>query len=141
MQKSEKAAGSLCKTGALILYALPVIFLVAAYFLMTVTSEDMLQGAGLGSGYIERFFQAFRYNSRLGDMYAWPAIRGFDYQFGFGLPDAFLRAADVLMGTAVVYLAAVLVLGGRPKLLLKDGTVFCLTAARFSLPFRIYTII
>lgn len=117
--------GKMNKTLTAVLYVLPVIFLIITYFCMTVTTEDMFQYAGVKSDYTFGFTQAFKYNSRLSDMYAWTIIRGFDYQFKFGFPDTLFRTVDVLSAVGIVLMITWVILGKRPRLRLPDGAVFC----------------
>lgn len=66
---------------------------------------------------------AFNHSARLADMYAWASINFFDYTFQFG-PDIILRIIDVILAFFTFYLATYLALGHRPKLQLKDATIF-----------------
>lgn len=108
---------------SIIFYALPILFLVACYFLMTVTGEDIWQGAGLKSQYLSRAVDAFRYSARLSDMYAWGVIGTFDYTYSFGL-DTVFRALDVLMGFGIVYIISYIGIGRRLKFRIGDALVF-----------------
>lgn len=109
-----------------ILYALPVAFFVACYFLMTVWGEDIIQGAGTAPDIWNDLTGAFQHNSRLSDMYAWTVINFFDFQYSFGV-DTIFRLIDVVMATGIIYLMTSLVLGRWPKLKLKDALVFALS--------------
>ncbi len=106
-----------------ILYALPVLFLTSCYFLMSVTGEDLLQGAGLKENYLSGAEMAFEYNARLSDMYAWMVIRFFDYRFSFGI-DTIFRTLDVLMGTGIIYIIAYVSIGRRLRMRISDALVF-----------------
>ena len=111
------------------LYALPILFFFISYFLITTSGEDIWQGAhnfrsGLVISPIDDAINAFNYNSRITDMYAWTVIDFFDYQFAFG-PDTIFRLIDVVMSSLVFYLATYIILGRRPKLQLRDAGVFC----------------
>lgn len=110
-------------------YALPIIFSFLTAFLITTSGEDNFQGAGsLTNGATINVIQdaenAFEFNSRITDVYAWSTIDFYDYQFKFG-PDIFLRLIDITMFTAVFYLSAYLVLNHKPKLIIKDALIFC----------------
>ena len=114
---------------ATVLYALPVLFFVISYFLITTSGEDIWQGAGnfrtgLVISPLEDAKNAFLFDSRITDMYAWTVIDFFDYQFCFG-PDLIFRLIDVAMAIATFYCATYLALGYRPKLIIKDALVFC----------------
>lgn len=117
------------KIFACILYILPVLFFVVSYFLITTSGEDIWQGAnnfraGAALDPWQDALNAFRFNSRITDMYAWAVIDFFDYQFAFG-PDIVFRLVDVAAISTVFYLATYLILGRRPRLVLKDALVFC----------------
>lgn len=114
---------------SLLLYALPVIFFIISYFFITTSGEDIHQGAGnLANGIainsLDDAISAFKFNSRLTDMYAWSVIDFFDYQFSFGL-DTIFRLIDVAAISFTFYLATYLILGRKPKLLIKDALIFC----------------
>lgn len=108
-----------------ILYALPVVFFAACYFLMTVWGEDIIQGAGTAPDIWNDITGAFQHNSRLSDMYAWTVINFFDFQYSFGV-DTIFRLIDAAMATGIIYLLASLVLGRKLRLQLKDALVFAL---------------
>lgn len=108
-----------------VLYALPVVFFVVCYFLMTVWGEDIIQGAGTTPDVWNDLTGAFEHNSRLSDMYAWTVINFFDFQYSFGV-DTIFRLIDVAMATSIIYLLVSIILGRWPKLKLKDGLVFAL---------------
>ena len=119
----------------ILLYALPIIFSLLTVFLITTSGEDNFQGAGrLSNGaeinVIQDAQNAFNYNSRLTDVYAWSVIDFYDNQFQFG-PDIIFRLIDVVMITAVFYLATYLILDRKPKLELKDASIFCATFILF----------
>ena len=112
-----------------LLYALPIIFSLLTVFLITTSGEDNFQGAGnfrngATINVIEDAKNAFNYNSRLTDVYAWSVIDFYDNQFQFG-PDLIFRLIDVIMITAVFYLSTYLILNRKPKLQIKDALVFC----------------
>ena len=113
----------------LFLYALPIVFSFFTAFLITASGEDIFQGAGnlANGGNIDvagDASAAFALSSRITDMYAWPVIDFYDYQFSFG-PDIIFRLIDVAMLSAVFYFSTYLILGRKPKLRLKDALVFC----------------
>ncbi|MBR3230834.1 GtrA family protein [Candidatus Saccharibacteria bacterium] len=117
------------KIFAAILYSLPVIFFIVSFFLITTSGEDIFQGAnslrtGATLNPIGDAINAFHYNSRITDMYAWSVIDFFDYQFSFG-PDIIFRTIDVLLASAVFYFATYIVLDRKPKLALKDALIYC----------------
>lgn len=112
-----------------LLYALPVIFSLLTVFLITTSGEDNFQGAGnLNNGteidILQDAKNAFNYNSRLTDVYAWTVIDFYDHQFQFD-PDIILRLIDVVAITAVFYLSTYLILNHKPRPILKDALVFC----------------
>lgn len=111
------------------LYALPIIFSLFTVLLITTSGEDNFQGAGnLNNGVEINVLQdasnAFNYNSRLTDVYAWTVIDFYDNQFQFG-PDTVFRLIDVIMISAAFYLTTYLILNRKPKLQLKDALIFC----------------
>jgi len=110
---------------SIMMYLIPAIFLTSCYFLMTVTGEDILQGAGGKGNFLMGAADAFRYNARLSDMYAWAVIRIFDFQYKFGA-DTFVRIADVFMGLGIIYMIVYTALGRVAQLKIKDATVFLL---------------
>lgn len=105
------------------LYIIPIVFLIVTYVFMTVAAEDIYQGAGTGSGFFQAAVDAFHYDSRISDMYAWTVIRAFDYQFSFGI-DTIFRLINVLLSFGIIYMITALILGRRPGLRLGDGAVF-----------------
>ena len=112
----------------IILYSLPILFFVVSYFVMTVSGEDIWQGAGnwrnnVAIDVVADAKEAFEHNGRLTDMYAWTAIDFFDYQFNFGL-DTIFRLLDVVMAGGVFYLMSVMVLGRKLKIEVKDALLF-----------------
>lgn len=114
---------------ATLLYTLPVIFFIVSYFLITTSGEDIFQGAnnyriGTPLNPIGDAVNAFNFNSRITDMYAWSVIDYYDYQFQFG-PDTFFRLIDVLISCGVFYTATYIILKRRPRLIVKDSLVFC----------------
>lgn len=119
MKKEKWGSRSL----GIILYVIPIIFLAVTYILMTVAAEDIFQGAGTDSDFISGALNAFRYDSRFSDMYAWSVIRAFDYQFSFGI-DTLFRLIDVAISGGIIYIITMLILARRPGLRLKDGAVF-----------------
>ena len=111
------------------LYALPIIFSIFSVFLITTSGEDNFQGAnnfsnGVTINTIQDAKNAFEFNSRITDTYAWTAIDFYDYQFKFG-PDTFLRLIDIAMFSTVFYLSTYLILSRKPKLFIKDALIFC----------------
>ncbi|MBQ3347985.1 GtrA family protein [Candidatus Saccharibacteria bacterium] len=114
---------------ACLLYLLPIIFAFTTAFLITTSGEDIHQGAGnLTNGtaidVATDAANAFNFNSRLTDMYAWSVIDFYDYQYQFG-PDTIFRLIDVAMITAVFYFATYLILNRKPRLQIKDALIFC----------------
>lgn len=112
----------------ILIYAIPVIFFIVSYFLLTASGEDIFQGAGnFANGNsinpIADAAQAFLFNSRITDMYAWSVIDFYDYQFSFGV-DTIFRIIDVLITIAVFYVSTYLILDRRPKLEIKDALIF-----------------
>lgn len=105
------------------LYIIPALFFIFSYFFMTVTGEDIFQGANIKSGFLEGMVNAFRYNARLSDMYAWGAIRFFDYQYSFGI-DTVFRIIDVILALGIVYLISMLIVGRKLRFELRDALVF-----------------
>lgn len=119
------------KITAIILYLLPILFFIVSYFLITTSGEDIFQGAnnfrtGAELNPLQDAINAFSYNSRITDMYAWTVIDFFDYQFAFG-PDLIFRLIDVVLASAVFYFTTYLILNHKPKLLIKDALIFCAT--------------
>ena len=117
------------KAFSCLLYVLPIIFSLLTVFLITTSGEDNFQGAGnLNNGAEINVLQdaknAFNYNSRLTDVYAWTIIDFYDNQFQFG-PDTILRLIDVTMISIVFYLITYIILNRKPKLQLKDALIFC----------------
>ena len=120
---------------SILLYLIPILFFVVTCFLITTSGEDNFQGAGnWRNGFevnpIGDAVNAFNFNSRITDMYAWPIIDFYDYQFQFG-PDTILRLLDVAITVAVFYFATYIILGRKPKLIIKDALVFCATFVCF----------
>ena len=116
---------------ATILYILPILFSFLTVFLITTSGEDNFQGAGnLANGVeidvTQDAINAFNYNSRITDVYAWSVIDFYDHQYAFSW-DTVLRLIDVVAISAVFFLATYIILGRKPKLLIKDSLVFCLT--------------
>ncbi len=105
------------------LYILPVLFFAVTYFLQTVSSEDIYQGAGQPVSIINDIIAAFNWNARLGDMYAWSAINFFDYTYEFGV-DTIFRLLDLVMVFAIFFLITTFALGRRPKWKIQDALVF-----------------
>lgn len=66
---------------------------------------------------------AFNHSARLADMYAWSSINFFDYTFQFG-PDTIFRLLDVVLAFFTFYLTTFVALGRKPRLELKDASVF-----------------
>ncbi|MBR3263654.1 hypothetical protein IKF94_00200 [Candidatus Saccharibacteria bacterium] len=123
------------KIFSIILYLLPILFFIVSYFLITTSGEDIFQGAGnLQNGtkisVIEDAKNAFDFNSRVTDVYAWSVIDFYDYQYNFGI-DTIFRIIDVALAAIVFYLATYLILNRRPKLIIKDALIFCATFIAF----------
>ncbi|MBQ1373186.1 hypothetical protein IIY66_00060 [Candidatus Saccharibacteria bacterium] len=117
------------KALVIFLYSLPILFSLFTFLFITTSGEDIFQGAGNLSNHVDIDVaqdakNAFEFNSRITDIYAWTAIDFYDYQFKFG-PDTILRIIDIVMVNAVFYLSTYLILSHKPKLLLKDALVFC----------------
>lgn len=108
---------------SVILYALPVLFFTICYFLVVTSGEDIFQGANSMPDIIGDSIAAFNHSARLADMYAWSTINFFDYTFQFG-PDIIFRIIDIALGFLTFYLTAFIALGRRPRLELKDATIF-----------------
>lgn len=111
-----------------LLYGLPILFFVVAYFGITVSGEDIFQGAGNYSNntqidVVSDAKNAFSHNGRLTDVYAWTVIDFFDYQFRFG-PDVIFRLLDVLMAVGIFYMISLIVLNRRPELKIRDALVY-----------------
>lgn len=113
----------LSKLLSLALYLIPVIFFTVCYFLIITSGEDIYQGANTAPDIIGDAIDAYRYNSRLSDMYAWSVINFFDYRFSFGV-DTVFRLADVIMATAIIYIMTYFSLGHRPRLNVSDASWF-----------------
>ena len=116
---------------AIILYLLPILFFIVSYFLITTSGEDVHQGAGSLRNGIELnatddMANAFKHSGRITDMYAWSVIDLYDYQYQFGI-DTLFRIIDVILISSSFYLATSIILGRRPKLIIKDALVFCST--------------
>lgn len=114
---------------SIILYLLPVVFAFTTAFFITTSCEDNFQGAGnLRNGaeinILTDTTNAFKFNSRITDMYAWSVIDFYDYQFEFGI-DIILRVIDIFIIIGVFYLATYLILNRKPKLMIKDAIAFC----------------
>ena len=128
MKESQK--NTKCnKLISLLFYLLPIIFFIISYFLITTSGEDIHQGAGnLSNGAtlapLQDASNAFNHSGRITDMYAWVVIDLFDYQFSFGI-DTIFRLFDVFLISASLYLSTYIVLGRRPKLLIRDSLTFC----------------
>lgn len=109
----------------LLLYVFPIIFLITTYLFMTVSAEDVLQGAGTRGSVLYALNWAFDYNARLSDMYAYAVINRFDYQYAFGI-DTVFRLIDVALAAGIIYLITFIILGKRPSL--RHGPIFAATA-------------
>lgn len=120
------------KISATILYVLPVIFFSVCYFLITTAAEDISQGAGRPVSILSELKEAFLYNPRLGELYTWPMINIFDYQFIFGL-DTILRLFDVIMVIMVLFALFIIATARMPRLGLKDAILFALGFLMLSL--------
>jgi len=119
----------------IILYLLPILFFIVSFFLITTSGEDNFQGAGnWRNGFevnpISDAISAFNFNSRITDVYAWPIIDFYDYQYMFG-PDTILRLFDVTLAIAVFYFSTYIILDRKPKLITKDALIFCATFVCF----------
>lgn len=90
---------------------------------MTTSSEDISQGAGQASHILQELKDTFYYNPRLGELYTWPFINTFDYQFSFGI-DTFFRVFDVVLVASFLTAIFVVATGRLPKLTLKDSLLF-----------------
>ena len=107
----------------IILYAIPIIFLVISYFFLTTSGEDIYQGANTTPHPIDDAIRIFFVNGRLSDMYGWVVIKFFDYQFNFGI-DIIFRLLDLVMSFGIMYLLLYFALGTKPKLTIKDALLF-----------------
>ena len=113
---------------SLLIYSIPILFFIISYFLLTTSGEDIFQGAGNFSNGnslnpLADALNAFKFNSRITDMYAWSVIDFYDYQYSFGL-DTIFRLIDVLVSSAVFYFSTYFILGRKPKLEIKDSLIF-----------------
>lgn len=113
---------------AALLYVLPILFFMVAYFGITVSGEDIYQGAGnykndIEINVAEDAAEAFRHNGRITDVYAWTVIDFFDYQFQWG-PDVIFRLLDVVMACGVFYLMTMVIIGRKPKLSMRDALAY-----------------
>ncbi len=108
------------------LYSLPAIFFIVCYFLIITSGEDILQGAETTPDVIGDGVAAFNHSSRLADMYAWSVINFFNYSFKFG-PDTFFRLIDVFAALSLFYIITYIALKRRPKLTIKDASIFNLS--------------
>lgn len=86
-----------------LLVGLPVVFFIVSYFLITVSGEDIFQGAGTMPEVWKDLQEAFLHNARIPDMYAWAVINFFDYQYSFGI-DTIFRLVDVMLGVGMLVL-------------------------------------
>ena len=109
---------------SVLLYLVPVIFFIVCYFLIITSGEDIWQGAKSQVDIFGDAAAAFRHSVRLADMFAWSIINFFDYYYSFGA-DTILRLVDVLAAVSIFYMATYIALQRRPRLQLKDATVFC----------------
>ncbi len=113
---------------AFLLYSLPILFFIVSFFVMTVSGEDIHQGAGnysngMSVNIASDAQDAFEHNGRLTDVYAWTVIDFFDYQFRFG-PDTVFRLMDVLMASGIFYLICLIVLKHKPQMIVRDALIF-----------------
>lgn len=135
MIKTTKQPLNKSKLFAIFLYLLPVIFFIISYFFITTSGEDIFQGANSFRSNntlnpIKDALNAFSFNGRVTDMYAWAVIDFYDYQFSFG-PDIIFRLIDVVMASSVFYFATYIIQNRRPKLIIKDALIFCATFVTF----------
>ena len=121
--KSKNLKQLACTAAIAALYLIPVIFFASVYFLQTVSSEDIYQGAGQSISITQDIVAAFNWNARLGDMYAWPVINFFDYTYQFGV-DTIFRLLDVGLAIGIFYLMATFILGRRPRWQVRDALLF-----------------
>lgn len=105
------------------LYTIPIIFFSVCYFLITTSSEDVSQGAGQAVNLLKEIKEAFLYNPRLGELYTWPFINFFNYQYSFGV-DTIFRLFDILMAMSLLVVMVVVATGRFPQLNVKDGLLF-----------------
>ena len=108
------------------LFALPTLFFIVVYFLQSVSSEDIYQGAGQSPAVIHDAIAAFHWSARFGDMYAWSVINFFDYTYRFGI-DTIFRALDVILAIGIFLIMTRLILDRRPRFEVKDTLIFCLS--------------
>ncbi|MBR5939200.1 hypothetical protein IKZ77_01450, partial [Candidatus Saccharibacteria bacterium] len=113
----------------ILIYLVPIFFFIISYFLTTTSGEDIHQGANnfrftTNIDPLNDAASAFNYNSRITDMYAWSVIDFYDYQFRFG-PDIIFRLLDIILASAVFCFATYVILNRKPKLTLKDASIFC----------------
>lgn len=114
------------KLFSVLLYLLPIIFFFVCYFLIITSGEDVLQGAETTPDVIGDGVAAFNHSSRLADMYAWSVINFFNYSFQFG-PDTIFRLIDVFAAISIIYMITYIALKHRPRLNLKDASIFNLS--------------
>ena len=124
---------------SILLYSLPVIFFIVCYFLIITSGEDIFQGAGTTPNIISDSIDAFHHSSRLADMYTWSVINFFDYSFSFG-PDTIFRLIDVFAAVGILYMVTYITLKHRPKLCLKDASIFNLSFLFVFLTWHGYTL-
>lgn len=110
---------------SVLLYLIPVLFFTCAYFLITTSAEDILQGANTSSNFLSDALEAFNAHGRWPDMYTMGVINFFDYQYNFGI-DTIFRIIDVILAIMMLYLATALVLTRRPRLKISDSILFCI---------------
>lgn len=122
-----------------LLYLLPVVFFIVCYFLIITSGEDIFQGANTAPNVIGDSIDAFHHSSRLADMYTWSVINFFDYSFSFG-PDTIFRLIDVFAAVGVLYMITYIALKRRPKLCLKDASIFNLSFLFIFLTWHGYTL-
>ena len=124
---------------SILLYSLPILFFIVCYFLIITSGEDIFQGAGSTPNIIGDSIDAFHHSSRLADMYTWSIINFFDYSFSFG-PDTIFRLIDVFAAVGILYMVTYIALKHRPKLCLKDASVFGLSFLFVFLTWHGYTL-
>ncbi len=111
------------KTISFLMYLIPILFFIVCYFVIVTSGEDIWQGAKSTVDIFGDSAAAFNHSVRLADMYAWSIINVFDYVYQFG-PDTIFRIIDVLAAGSIIYMATYIALRRRPKLRLKDASVF-----------------
>lgn len=106
------------------LFTLPCLFFVLAYFLMSMSGEDVTQANDIAD---KSFFGiiawVYSYIPRIGEFITWPTATALSYQTSFGI-DLLVRIIDVVAVVAIIYLLSFLVLRRHLRLKLFDAVIF-----------------